>query len=193
MRGTPGTFLTSAAPGRRSVPRRLPRYPLVLLEAGIGLGLVAVTAVVVAGWGGALLSWGGQRAYEADRQSLERAVAAFFASDAALAKTPSPGPGGTLPAARRTPTLGGQLGVPREGEMTGFQCDGTDPAEVCSWVSIGLLAEAGHLKGPAAIGSADTRYNTSATNAPRGSYGWYLGDNGQVASLPPFSPAVGYP
>ena len=73
------------------------------------------------------------------------------------------------------PTLSGETGVPREGNAAGYQCDGSDGGETCSWLALELLAEHGGLESTATITSAETTLNVGATNAPSGNYGWYLG------------------
>ncbi len=91
------------------------------------------------------------------------------------------------------PTLSGEIGVPREGNAAGYQCDGSDGGEICSWLAFELLAEHGGLESTADITSAETTLNVGATNAPSGNYGWYLDASGQVASEPSFDSEIGYP
>lgn len=140
-----------------------------------GLGLVALVVLLA---GPRFLAWGERRAHEADQQALDQAVQRYVASQ---------------PTLRLWPTLSGGIGSPTEGAIRGYQCDGSDGSERCSWVDIGLLVEVGGLESAEVINSADSSLNATATNAPSGAYGWYLTSNGLAASVPPYSREVGYP
>ena len=153
----------------------LRRFGIQLLIIGaLAIGVIWFISV----FGGSVLSWGERRAFEADRASLADAVAEYRVAPSAL---------------RPWPTLSGVLGVPREGDIAGFQCDGSDRAEVCSWIDFGILAESGFLSAPDIVNSADATLNVTATNAPSGHYGWFLTQSGGVASEPPYTPETGYP
>ena len=128
--------------------------------------------------GPSLLSWGERRAYQADRALLQGAVEKYRETTSAL---------------RPWPTLSGRVGEPSVGAVEGFQCDQSDGAELCSWIDVEALAAAGLLRNAEAINSADSTRNVTASNAPSGSYGWYIDARGQVQSQPPFNPATGYP
>ncbi|MBI4236248.1 MAG: hypothetical protein HY688_02680 [Chloroflexi bacterium] len=156
----------------RSVLRRLAVELLLLLFGG------ALLAGLLLLLGPTLLSWGSRRAYEADRELLERAVVGYRTAPSAL---------------RPWPTLSGRTGEPAEGALEGFQCDGRDRPEVCSWIDIEALAQGGFLLGADVINSADSARNVTATNAPSGRYGWYVDAQGGVRSQPAFSSQTGYP
>ena len=121
----------------------------------------------------------GERAHEADRSLLQDAIPIYQESRV----FPQP----------EWPTLSGEIGAPREGNAAGYQCDGSDGGEICSWLAFELLSEHGGLESTAAITSAETTLNVGATNAPRGYYGWYLNAGGQVNSEPSFDRDIGYP
>jgi hypothetical protein len=97
------------------------------------------------------------------------------------------------PATQPWPTLSGRIGLPREGDVEGYQCDASDSAEVCSWIDIELLVSTEVLTDADVISSADATLNVSAANAPSGHYGWFIDASGEVASAPPYSREVGYP
>ena len=162
------------------------RFPVGLRPAFRRFGiqlliLVFVTAAVVwliSVYGPSILSWGERRAYEADRTTLAGAVMEYRVAPSAL---------------QPWPTISSLTGVPREGDIAGYQCDGSDRTEVCSWIDIGLLAENGLLRSAHLINSADSTLNVTATNAPSGNYGWFISGTGDVASVPEYAPDVGYP
>ena len=148
----------------------------------IELGLVAILLVVVASTllagGPALRSWIANRAYEQDQRALQGAVSSYP----------------TSPRVDQIwPTLSGEIGLPLEGATVGYQCDQSDPLEVCSWIDLSALTYGGHLPGENAINSANLALNVTATNAPTGTYGWYIDGVGHVSSEPIFSPDAGYP
>ncbi|MCY4576061.1 MAG: hypothetical protein OXC55_05630 [Chloroflexi bacterium] len=120
-----------------------------------------------------------ERAHDADRSLLQEAIPIY--QEARVFPQPE------------WPTLSGETGVPREGNAAGYQCDGSDGGETCSWLALELLAEHGGLESTATITSAETTLNVGATNAPSGNYGWYLDTAGQVGSEPAFDRDVGYP
>lgn len=121
----------------------------------------------------------GERAHDADRSLLQEAIPIY--QEARVFPQPE------------WPTLSGEIGVPREGSAAGYQCDGSDEGETCSWLAFELLTEHGGLESTAAITSAETTLNVGATNAPSGNYGWYLNAGGQVTSEPAFDWGIGYP
>lgn len=148
------------------------------IEVLLLLGGVALIALAVIFLGPSILSWTEQRAHDADAEMLTEAVVAYRVSPSAL---------------QPWPTLSGRIGRPSEGDVTGYQCDNSDPSEVCSWIDIEVLVNADFLSAADLISSADATLNVSATNAPDGQYGWYLNASGEVASEPPYSRATGYP
>ena len=119
-----------------------------------------------------------ERAYEADRSLLQTSVDQYRES--------------TL-GEDAWPTIAGQAGIPNEGDIVGYQCDQSDELEVCSWLDFDLLVEAEGLESTDAVNSAESTLNVSATNAPSGSYGWYVGEDGAVWSEPAFLVNTGYP
>lgn len=143
---------------------------LIIVIVLVGLAILLAPAI-----GGIL----GERAHDADRALLQDAIPTY--QEARVFPQPE------------WPTLSGEIGVPREGNAAGYQCDGSDGGEICSWLAFELLAEHGGLESTDAITSAETTFNVGATNAPSGNYGWYLNAAGQVASEPPFDSETGYP
>ena len=152
--------------------RRFTRELSALVSIIVLIGLAILLAPVVRG----ILA---ERAHDADRALLQDAIPAYQESRV----FPQP----------EWPTLSGEIGVPREGNAAGYQCDGSDGGEICSWLAFELLAEHGGLEATDAITSAETTLNVGATNAPSGNYGWYLNAAGEVASEPPFDSEIGYP
>ena len=119
-----------------------------------------------------------QRAYIADRDALQNAVEEYQVN---------------LFPITQAPTLSGSTGVPFEGGTDGYQCDSSDRTETCSWLDFGEMVASGVLPNSEMIRSADSIKNSSATNAPSGQYGWYLGDDWLVYSMPAYSDELGYP
>ncbi len=143
---------------------------LVIIIVLVGLALLVAPAVR------GILA---ERAHGGDRSVLQDAIPIY--QEARVFPQPE------------WPTLSGEVGVPREGNAAGYQCDGSDGGEICSWLAFELLAEHGGLESTAAITSAETTLNVGATNAPSGNYGWYLNVSGLVASEPQFDSEIGYP
>ena len=119
-----------------------------------------------------------QRAYIADQEALQAAVEQHTKIVFPLSQWP---------------TLSGSVGFPVEGNIEGYQCDESDIGEICSWLDFEKMVNTGSLTDSAVIRSADSIRNSSATNAPSGQYGWYLGENGTVYSEPAYSVDLGYP
>ena len=152
--------------------RRFTRELTALVIISILIGLGFLLAPTVRG----ILA---ERAHHADQALLQDAIPLY--QEARVFPQPE------------WPTLSGDTGVPREGSADGYQCDGSDGGETCSWLAFELLAEHGALESTDVITSAETTLNVGATNAPSGNYGWYIGTDGQVASAPPFDRELGYP
>ena len=152
--------------------RRFTRELSALVVIIVLIGLATLLAPAIRG----ILA---ERAHDADRVLLQDAIPVYQENRV----FPQP----------EWPTLSGEIGAPREGAIDGYQCDGSDGEETCSWLDLELLAGQGGLESTAAIVSAETTLNVGATNAPSGSYGWYLDSAGLVASEPPFDSEVGYP
>lgn len=152
--------------------RRFTRELAALVIIIVVVGLAILLAPAVRG----IL---GERAHDADRSLLQDAIPVY--QEARVFPQPE------------WPTLSGDIGVPREGNAAGYQCDGSDEGETCSWLAFELLAEHGGVESTAAITSAEITLNVGATNAPSGNYGWYLDAGGQVASEPTFDSEIGYP
>ena len=152
--------------------RRFTRELSALVVIIVLVGLAILLAPTVRG----ILA---ERAHDADRSLLQDAVPIY--QEARVFPQPE------------WPTLSGEIGAPGEGAIDGYQCDDSDGEETCSWLDLELLAGHGALESTAAVVSAETTLNVGATNAPSGSYGWYINSDGLVASTPPFTREVGYP
>ncbi len=143
---------------------------LVVVVALIALGFLLTPMV------GGILA---ERAHNADQALLQSSVALYQESRI----FPQP----------EWPTLSGSSGIPHEGAIDGYQCDDSDASEVCSWLAFELLTEQGDFTSTDLITSAETTLNVGATNAPSGTYGWYVDSEGLVNSVPRFSRDVRYP
>ena len=152
----------------RRFTRELSALVIILIFVGLGVLLAPVIRGFLA-----------ERAHAADRDLLQQSIPLYQESRI----FPQP----------EWPTLSGEIGEPREGAADGYQCDGSDEGEVCSWLAFELMAEHGAIESTAAITSAETTLNVGATNAPSGSYGWYVNEDGSVESEPPFNREIGYP
>ncbi len=152
--------------------RRFTRELTALVIIIILVGLAFLLAPTVRG----ILA---ERAHDADQALLQDAIPLY--QEARVFPQPE------------WPTLSGEIGAPRVGSADGYQCDGSDGGETCSWIALELLAEPAAIESTGVITSAETTLNVGATNAPSGNYGWYIGTDGQVASEPPFDRELGYP
>jgi len=153
-----------------------------LRRFGIQLAVIAVVALTavwfISVYGPSVLSWGEKRAFRADQAALAQALDDYRVAPSAL---------------RPWPTLSGATGIPKEGNVAGYQCDASDRAEVCSWIDFELLTEGGFLSATDIVNSADATLNVTATNAPSGHYGWFISAGGEVASEPDYTSETGYP
>ena len=152
----------------RRFTRELTALVVITILVGLGLLLAPTVRGILA-----------ERAHDADQALLQDAIPLY--QEARVFPQPE------------WPTLSGEIGVPREGAADGYQCDGSDGGETCSWIALELLAEHAALESTNVITSAESTLNVGATNAPSGNYGWYITSNGQVASAPPFTRDIGYP
>ena len=150
------------------------RFAREIALIAILLGVVVAVVLVFPSVRGFLA----ERAYQADRALLQGSVDQY--RETTLDED-------------AWPTIAGQAGIPNEGEIVGYQCDLSDELEVCSWLDFDLLVEAGGLASTDAVNSAESTLNVSATNAPSGSYGWYVDEDGAVGSEPVFLFSTGYP
>ena len=153
-----------------------------LRRFGIQLAIIAVVALAavwfISVYGPSVLSWGENRAFQADQATLAQALDDYRVAPSAL---------------RPWPTLSGATGIPNEGNVAGYQCDASDRAEVCSWIDFELLAKGGFLSATDIVNSADATLNVTATNAPSGHYGWFISAGGEVAPEPDYTSETGYP
>ena len=152
----------------RRFTRELTALVIIIILVGLGFLLAPTVRGILA-----------ERAHDADRNLLQDAIPLY--QEARVFPQPE------------WPTLSSDTGVPREGAADGYQCDGSDGGETCSWLAFDLLAEHSALESTDVITSAETTLNVGATNAPSGNYGWYIGTNGLVNSEPPFDRELGYP
>lgn len=132
-----------------------------LWQTALALAALAILVVMLAPDVSGLLRGGEKKAYDADLRLLTTAVDSWRSEKA--------GRQGAKP----WPTLGGTAGTP-------------DLPKVNTFIDIALLAEGHYLKGSDTIVSADVTRNSTATNSPSGSYGWFVDGEGVVSSMPPF-------
>lgn len=131
-----------------------------LWQTAIVLVALAILVAMVAPDVGQFLSAGQKRAYEADLRLLKAAVDSWHNE-----KVHQQG-------AKPWPTFSGTNGMPKLPTNT--------------YIDIALLAQENYLRGSDIIASADVSKNSTATNSPSGSYGWFVEENGMVSSTPPF-------
>jgi len=133
-----------------------------LIELLIVLAVLGILAAVVIPNVTGFLSRGKERAWSTDRQVLQTAVDAWRSDVGARSGNPWPILAGDASCLQNTPNV--------------------VPGTCNTYIDIGALATDNYLKGADAVKSADTTQNTSATNNPSGSYGWFLTDQGVVES-----------
>lgn len=149
---------------------------VTLIEMLIVLAMMAVLAAIVVPSLSGFANRGKSTAYSADRQMLQVAVDGWR-TDVALRET------------RPYPILLGSTSCLDQVSLT----DGSLPDEACNpYLDIAALADVDYLEGSASVRSAETSFNTTATNSPSGHYGWFLNANGSVDSYPLFVEGV-YP
>ena len=137
---------------------------LVIMSPLGGLAAFAVTG---------FLSGGKEKAYEAERETLQLAMDTWRVT---TGKTTGP----------LFPILGSGDDVSCLGtvDATGdLLVAGCNP-----YLDIKALADTELLKSAAAIKSADTSKNTTGTNKPNKTYGWFVSTGGLVDSRPTFIP-----
>ena len=144
-------------------------FVIIILIVGLIMGFIVLPFII---------SKFEQRAYIADQKALQSAVEQHKENIFPLSQWP---------------TLSGAVGFPVEGNIEGYQCDDSDSGEICSWLDFEKMVITGSLADSALIRSADSIKNSSATNAPSGQYGWYIGATGTVYSEPVYSVDLGYP
>ena len=151
-----------------------------LIELLIVLAVIAILGAIVVPNMQGFISRGKENAFKADLRILQAATNAHRTDVGTNVGDP-------------WPIIGSAIGTPAEGGTSGWQCDGSDATEVCSWLDIGSLSTDTYIDGADIVSSADTSVNSTATNSPAGSYGWYVSTDGSVTSSPAFSLSVGYP
>jgi type II secretory pathway pseudopilin PulG len=133
--------------------------------------LLAIVVPNVGGFFGA----GQEQSYKSAQQTLQTAVNAF--------RTDSNNTG------NKYPTLA-MFDRPADNadDCTGGKGIGAPSATCASFIDVAVLVTGsgsipgGFLQSMDAVKSADTAKNTTATNSPAGSYGWYVDANGLVQS-----------
>ena len=137
-----------------------------LIEIIIVLAVLAILAAVVVPNVTGYLARGKERAWNADRDILQAAVDAYRTDISQRVGNP-------------WPTIGGVIGTPTDANADG---DFADDGDTNSFIDIGALATDNYIKGADVVKSANTTYNTTATNSPSGSYAWFIDSNGVVQS-----------
>jgi prepilin-type N-terminal cleavage/methylation domain-containing protein len=141
---------------------------ITLVEILIVLAVLAILAAVVIPNVTGFLGRAKSRGYEADKQLLQSAVDGWRSDIAKHASKAWPIILGDEDCLADTPTI---------------------TAECNNYIDIAQLATDGFLDGSDAVKSADTSKNTTATNSPSGSYGWFINSKGRVRSDPAFTGA----
>ena len=139
---------------------------ITLIEMLIVLAVMAILAAVVIPNVTGFLSRGKERGYSADQSILQASVDAWRSDVGARTGNP-------------WPILGGGASCLSAAVNTTSPCN--------TYVDIGTLATGEYLRGADAVKSADTAKNTTATDSPAGSYGWFIATGGIVKSNPAFA------
>lgn len=155
-----------------------------LIEIVIVLAVLGILAAVVVPNVSGFVGRGKERGWEADRGLLQAAVDSYRTDISARSGNP-------------WPTLGNLKGTPSDngsgsgnttadkdytdiGDADTIQESGED---LNSFIDIAALATGGYLKSAKDVKSANTRFNTTATNTVSGSYGWYINSSGIVDAI----------
>lgn len=154
-----------------------------LIEIIIVLAIMGILAAVVIPNVTGFLGQGKARGWDADRGLLQAAVDSYRTDISQRSGNPWP----TLGGLKGTPTDSGNgsantsdLDYTDVGDQDTIQETGED---LNSFIDIGALATAGYLKSAKDVKSANTRFNTTATNTVSGSYGWYINSTGIVDAI----------
>ncbi|MBI4322148.1 MAG: prepilin-type N-terminal cleavage/methylation domain-containing protein [Chloroflexi bacterium] len=134
-----------------------------LIELLIVLAVLAILAAVVVPNVSGFLNRGKDTAYKADQRTMQAAVDAWR-SDV------------TSRSGNQYPIL--------DSDKTNI---GTPSGSRNSYVDVAALYTSGYFRGADVVASANTSLNTSATNSPSGTYGWYVSVTGTVMTSPTFS------
>lgn len=135
---------------------------ITLIEMLIVLAVMGILAAAVVPNVGGFLDRGKAESFDGDRKALQTAVDSYKSDT-------SKRTGG-----QTYPVLGSD------------NCVGTPTTTCNSYIDIGVLASEGYLSGADAVSSADLEKNTTATNDPSGSYGWYIDTDSSVKADPVF-------
>ena len=136
---------------------------ITLIEMLIVLAVLGILAAAVVPNLGGFLTRSKSESFDGDGKTLQTAVDSFKSDTSKRA-------GGTT-----YPVLGSD------------GCTGTPTTTCDSYIDIAILATEGYLSGADSVASADKLKNTTATNDPSGSYGWYVDTDGRARSDPAFA------
>ncbi|MBI2935261.1 MAG: prepilin-type N-terminal cleavage/methylation domain-containing protein [Chloroflexi bacterium] len=172
-----------------------------LIELAVVLAIMGLLAAIVTPNVTGFLGKGAKESYEGDKKALQTAGDSF--------RTDSSNIGGKYPTLANF--AGGDASTPATVDTDdadncasdGGKGIGTPGTGCNSYINIAALVSGatitggsipgGFLKSTDAVRSADTSKNTTATNTPSGTYGWYVDANGQVLSTPTYDEAQTYP
>ncbi len=129
-----------------------------LVEVVVVMAILAILAAIVIPNVTGYMGKGRMAGWEEDHDALETAVDAYYAHLSAY------------PVIMTEPLPEGLEGIVKEGAI------------YYGYIDIGALATEDYIKGAGAVSSADTSKNTTATNTPSGSYGWFITPDGWVDS-----------
>ena len=159
------------------------------------LGIMAILATLVVPNLGGFLRSGKEKGYQAEKETLQISVDAWRNT---IGRTVGPvypilqcgeedGGGNPVLCTASTGDLSEDcLGLDKLDSATNFILP--LPETKCNpYLDIKALADEGFVRNAAAIKSASTIRNTTATNAKSGSYGWLINTGGLVESFPEFT------
>ncbi len=141
-----------------------------LIEIIIVLAVMAVLAAVVVPSVSGFLGRSKERAWDADRNTIQAAVDSYRTDIKKRVGNPWP------VSDNKT------IGVPTDNNTDGDYIDVADLKK--GIIDIKKLSDDGYIKGADAVKSANVAAaHTTATNSPSGSYVWYIDSTGVVHSL----------
>ena len=153
-----------------------------IIEVLVVLAVMTLLATVLVPNMAGFLKGGKEKAYGSDRETLQLAVDAWRNT---VGKTVGPSfP--VLQCGEEGPCVGGNIDLSQQ--CLGF-IDGLGNPSVpnCNpYVDFQALADEQFLRNASSTKSAKTSRNTTATNSPTGSYGWFVNTGGLVDSFPSF-------
>ena len=142
-----------------------------MVEVLVVVAIMAILATIAATSTGGFLSGSKSKAYDAEKETLQVGIDGWRNT---VGKQTT----------RLYPILeGGE----DEACLGTVDANGAPTTPGCNpYVDVKALADEGFIRNAASVKSGKTSVNTTALNNPSGTYGWFVGSDGLVTSIPAF-------